>query len=86
MRKGLSLFCLCIILFSTLVVAFHHHADGREHDDCLICTASLQHSHAVIAVVIHNIQSDFAGIEFFTPTSHVIETFFYPFISRAPPA
>ncbi len=36
---------LSILLFSaTLVEGFHHHDDGRDHDDCPVCVASLHHS------------------------------------------
>ena len=87
MIKRLSLFCVCLIMFSTLVVAFHHHDDGCDHDDCPVCKASLHHQPADLAVLIQVIVSDFAEIEFFIPTTpSITKTYFTPFSSRAPPA
>jgi hypothetical protein len=69
------------------VVAFHHHDDGCDHDDCPICKASLHHQPANLAIPIQVILSAFVEIEFFTPpTPSITKTYFTPFSSRAPPA
>lgn len=35
--KQICLFFIALLLCSTLLPAFHHHADLREHSDCAIC-------------------------------------------------
>lgn len=35
--KQISSIFIALMLCSTLLPAFHHHADLREHDDCAIC-------------------------------------------------
>ena len=87
MLKRLSLLCLGLMMFSVLVMAFHHHADGRDHDDCPICNASLLHQPADLAIPIHVIHPDFVKIEVITPTTDsTAKTFPTPFNRRAPPA
>jgi hypothetical protein len=89
MRNRLSLFCICLILFSALLVAFHHHDDGREHDDCPICSAgaNLQHATVDLAIPIIVIHRDYARIEFIIPaTPGFVKTFSTPVNSRASPA
>jgi hypothetical protein len=74
------------MMFSILVVAFHHHDDGCDHDDCPICGASLLHQPADLSIPIQVVQPDFAKIEFFTPTAYnIVKTFSIPFNNRAPP-
>lgn len=87
MLKRLSLFCVCLIMFSTLVVAFHHHDDGCDHDDCPVCMASLYHAPAEVPTPAPIVQPFFDRTVFFTPTTIgvIAETFFSPVGSRAPP-
>lgn len=40
MKKQLSLFVLILVLFSAIGFSFHHHDDGKHHDDCTVCIAS----------------------------------------------
>jgi len=87
MRKRLSLLCICLMLSSILVVAFHHHEDGDDHDDCPICHAGMQHSPVELPVPIHAIQTDFVKFEFFIPTfCSIIKNFSSQANTRAPPA
>ncbi len=89
MLKRLSLFCICLMLFTTLVVAFHHHDDGCEHDDCPIChtIVNLHHSTVDVAMPIIVIHQDFTRIEFVNPaTPAFVKTFSPPVNSRASPA
>lgn len=88
MLKRLSLFCICLLMFSTLAVAFHHHDDPGDHDDCPLCCASFNHQPADLAVPVPVIHWDFSKIGFFTPAipGIVFKTFFTPFDGRAPPA
>lgn len=74
-------------MFSTLAVAFHHHDDGGDHDDCPVCNASLQHQPADLPIPISVICQDLAKIEFFIPaTPGTVKTFSTPVSARAPPA
>lgn len=87
MRNRLAFFCICLILFSTLAVAFHHHDDGCDHDDCVFCIASLQHSPAELTIPFHLIQPDLANFEYLTTTTVSIVKAIYSCVkSRAPPA
>jgi hypothetical protein len=87
MFKRLTLFCMCLVMFSVLIVAFHHHDDGADHDDCALCGATLQHQPADLAIPIPVIHPDFVTTEFFTPaTPRIVKTFSTPFNNRAPPA
>lgn len=35
--KQLSIFFILIFFISILGVIYHHHEDGKPHDDCFIC-------------------------------------------------
>ncbi len=86
MLKRLSLLCICLMMFSIAVVAFHHHDDGCDHDDCPVCNASLFHQPAVLSVPLQVIQPDVVNIEFLTPPTHsIVKTYSTPFNNRAPP-
>jgi hypothetical protein len=40
---GILAFALAVFLLAGIfLVAYHHHDDAREHDDCNICTAAHQ--------------------------------------------
>jgi len=87
MLKRLSLFCICVIMFSAIVVAFHHHDDGDDHEDCPVCSASLHHSPAVFVQPVQDIHQDFTKTEFFTPAiQKFVKTFSATVNCRAPPA
>lgn len=87
MLKRLSLLCICLIIFSTLVVAFHHHEDGDDHDNCALCSAGLQHQSADLPIPIHVIPGDLVKVGFFIPTTVItVKTVSVPFKGRAPPA
>ena len=87
MLKRLSLFCICLIMFTILSVAFHHHDDGCDHEDCPVCSASLHHQPVDLAIPIQVIHLISARIEFFIPTTpDIVIAFSTPINSRAPPA
>jgi hypothetical protein len=74
------------MMFSTFAVAFHHHDDGGDHDDCPVCSASLHHQPADLAIPVQVIHLDLPKIEFFTATTpNIVKTFSTPFDGRAPP-
>jgi hypothetical protein len=39
MKKYFAILCLALILVFSMMIAFHHHEDGKVHDDCQICMA-----------------------------------------------
>jgi hypothetical protein len=88
MRKRLSLLCICLLVFSIFAVAFHHHDDGCDRDDCPICAAALHYSSAEVAAPVVVIHPVFDRTDFFTPNTPrlIAEPFFSVTSSRAPPA
>ena len=38
MRNSLSKYVGIILFLATLMGSFHHHDDGRQHEDCQVCT------------------------------------------------
>ncbi|WP_428737703.1 hypothetical protein [Sulfurimonas sp.] len=38
MRNYLSKYVGIILFLATLMGSFHHHDDGRQHEDCQVCT------------------------------------------------
>lgn len=89
MNKRLSSFILCLVLFSVLVTAFHHHDDSRlDHSDCATCAVA-HHSLA-------DLSASFADGTYQPPS---FPAYFAPFVltcavsryfpsprNRAPPA
>ncbi len=47
--KGFICLALFLIVAGIFIIAFHHHDDDCDHDDCPICVAAHQ-----ICSVIHN--------------------------------
>ena len=43
-KSSKSFICLALffLIASIFIIAFHHHDDGCEHDDCPICAAAHQ--------------------------------------------
>jgi hypothetical protein len=39
-RKKIYYFFAIVFLFASLAMTFHHHDDGRQHDDCPLCVAA----------------------------------------------
>jgi len=48
-QKWLPVFVLSLFLLSVLAMAFHHHEDGSDHDDCPVCAAGHHYSSASVA-------------------------------------
>lgn len=38
--KKIYFFFVVVFLFASLAIAFHHHDDGHQHDECSLCIAS----------------------------------------------
>lgn len=85
-RRFASLLLVCFSL-SILVVAFHHHDDGCDHDDCPICVAVLHHSPAEVAAPAIVVYLVFNSFDVFIPSTLdvVTQTFSSTISSRAPP-
>jgi hypothetical protein len=39
-RKKIFFFFAIVFLFASLAITFHHHDDGRQHDECSLCIAA----------------------------------------------
>ena len=39
-RKKIYYFFAIVFLFASLAIAFHHHDDGHQHDECSLCIAA----------------------------------------------
>jgi hypothetical protein len=85
MKKYFAILCLSLILVSSMMIAFHHHEDGKEHDDCQICMA-VNHSSLAISE-IPQIQQ-YTHVVFIRSSIPVtlINTISSPKNIRAPPA
>ncbi len=51
-RKAALFLCICFSLF-ILLLAFHHHADGKSHEDCSICFNVAHHASAALQDIPH---------------------------------
>ncbi|MGA9109965.1 MAG: hypothetical protein WB290_06665 [Smithella sp.] len=49
-RKNIFLFFAIVYLFASLTIAFHHHDDGCEHNDCPLCVAAMSFSSGNIEI------------------------------------
>ncbi|MFT7860170.1 MAG: hypothetical protein ABXS93_04450 [Sulfurimonas sp.] len=38
MKKFVSKYIGIVLLLATMMGAFHHHHDGKQHNDCQVCT------------------------------------------------
>jgi hypothetical protein len=87
MRKHLALICLCLLLVSTLVTAFHHHDDGDDHPECSICLAIHHQSDSDYAFPAFEVQRQLVDTVYTQPALAVVtKLFFTPANNRAPPA
>src|SRR5208283_1605337 len=46
-RKITLCLVLCLLVTSIFIIAFHHHEDDGDHDDCPICIAAHQLSSVI---------------------------------------
>jgi hypothetical protein len=87
MRKGLSVFFVCLFLLSFLGEALHHHDDGADHPDCSICVATHLKSDTGITFSPFEIYREFTETVDTLPILPVAsKTLFTPSLGRAPPA
>jgi len=86
MNKKLVYLLLICFSLSILGLAFHHHADGVPHDDCLLCCHVLCHSLLIpqdspqISLLTPNVL--FISIE---NTANISYQCYHPYSNRAPP-
>jgi hypothetical protein len=86
MQKRISLFLSILLLFSTLVVSFHYHADGADHPDCSICLAHNQQADSSYILPFPEIQREFTETLLPQPVPAIIaKSCFTPANNRAPP-
>ncbi|MDR3566987.1 MAG: hypothetical protein P4L43_03060 [Syntrophobacteraceae bacterium] len=84
----LALLFALFFLFSAVSIAFHHHDDGCEHDDCPICAAAFVISTAVVGLgfFLYAVFITASRLEVFEPSSvYDCESLCLP-RTRAPPA
>jgi len=87
MRKQLSLFILCLVLFSSVVTAFHHHDDAADHDDCPICVVSHHQQAAESLPVAFSVSRSYTIATWFLPALTILTAADYtPANNRAPPS
>jgi len=87
MHKRLSIFIVCLLLFSTLLTAYHHHDGGQEHPDCSICAVAHHQASALLKLPEFTPPSRFFSVIEFPPlTQHFSSIPRFSFNSRAPPA
>jgi len=87
MLKRLSLFFVCLLLFSFVAEAFHHHDDGEEHDDCPVCMAVV-HNKADTGFTFAppEIQRELTETIYVSPALATLpDTFFILELGRSPP-
>jgi hypothetical protein len=87
LRKNLSFFLFLLFALFTLGGAFHHHADGFEHDGCLLCGLASQHSE-YFPLAPFFISPEFLCLPYsFSEGSFVLSSIVQDSsLSRAPPA
>lgn len=87
MRKQLSLFILCLILFASVATAFHHHEDTADHGDCPICVVSHHQQATGSAPVVVTVSRGYICV---TRILHALSfqsaAVYTPANNRAPPA
>jgi len=87
MRKQLSLFIICLLLFSSVATAFHHHEDAANHADCPICTVSHHQQATGSTAVVLSVLRTFTIATWLLPDFTFITAAAYtPANNRAPPA
>jgi len=87
MFKRLSSFFICLLIFSSLAVAFHHHDDGADHPDCSICVAVHHQADTGYVAPVIDIQRLVAQTIHVQPALAVVAKLFHsPANGRAPPA
>ncbi len=88
MLKRFSLVLICLLLFSFVAEAFHHHDDGEDHPDCAVCMAVVHHkADTSLSFLPPEIRIDLTGVIPVTPHYIFIsKTPFTPANNRAPPA
>jgi hypothetical protein len=87
MRKQFSLLIICLILFSSVATAFHHHEDAADHGDCPICTVSHHQQATGSAPVAISISRSYTIATWVVPVLPILTAADYtPANNRAPPA
>jgi len=85
-KKFVYLLVICFSV-SILGVAFHHHADGVPHDNCLLCSYISHHSNIIIKDSVEITAPSFDNLPISledTVTNSYL--FYHPYSNRAPPA
>ena len=52
MRKKRAFFLLLLLALFLSGVSFHHHADGRPHKDCPVCSQSIQNGVYLFSIIV----------------------------------
>jgi hypothetical protein len=87
MRKQLSLLIICLILFSSVATAFHHHDDAADHGDCPICVVSHHQQATGSSPVAISISRSYTIVTWSLPAVTILTAAAYtPANNRAPPA
>ncbi|HTP65823.1 MAG TPA: hypothetical protein VMJ66_10575 [Geobacteraceae bacterium] len=88
MLKRFSLILVCLLLFSFVVEAFHHHDDGEDHPDCAVCMAVVHHkADTSFTFSPLEIQMELTGvIPVIAYVASISKNSFTPANNRAPPA
>lgn len=69
MKRTISLLLLGLLIFFLGVLSFHHHADGRTHEDCPLCRLGFQFSSFLLATLL---QIYLSPSSFFLEPSHYL--------------
>jgi hypothetical protein len=86
MNKRLSIFIVCLLLFSSLLTAYHHHDGGQDHPNCSICAVANHYTSALLSHPEFIPPSQLITTVEFPPfIQHSISITRYSFHSRAPP-
>ncbi len=87
MHKKFALLLFVCFFLSILAVAFHHHEDGLDHDDCSICFCATHHTNSVSSSVPQVSSPAFeTGLVFFEDKLDLSPVCHSPYSNRAPPA
>ena len=77
---------LFLLVASIFIIAFHHHDDDCDHDDCPICTAAHQISSVVFNFFPFSVFYVFFAL-ILSEKELLFPSIFQPFLyGRAPPA